>query len=141
MRSQRRSQFKLDYCRGADRARQFTASFTRDRRRAHWHTTSISSTPYYSSFNSISCLNMPGIYTRVLFFISSFWSGNTQSSSSGGSTPSLLLFVHPVVLYVQQQLFKPRQEHQPVSSFFSSKCHFVKMIGKSVLSVSVRAPL
>ena len=36
--SQRRSQFKHVYCRGADRAPQITASATRDRRRAHWHT-------------------------------------------------------------------------------------------------------
>ena len=35
--SQRRSQFKQDYCRGADRAPQIKAGFTRDRRRTHWH--------------------------------------------------------------------------------------------------------
>ena len=36
--SQRRSQFKHDYCRGADRAPQIAANFTRDRRRVHRHT-------------------------------------------------------------------------------------------------------
>ena len=37
MRLQRRSQLEHDHHRRADRARQITASFTRDRRRAHWH--------------------------------------------------------------------------------------------------------
>ena len=37
MRSQRRSQFEHDHRRRADRAPENTASFTRDRRRAHWH--------------------------------------------------------------------------------------------------------
>ena len=36
-RSQRRSQFEHDHRRTADRAPQITASFTRDKRRAHWH--------------------------------------------------------------------------------------------------------
>ena len=37
MRSQRRSQFEHYHRRRADQAPQITASFTRDRRRAHWH--------------------------------------------------------------------------------------------------------
>ena len=37
MRSKRRSQFEHDHRRRADRAPQIAASFTRDRRRAHWH--------------------------------------------------------------------------------------------------------
>ena len=37
MRSRRRSQFEHNHRRKADRAPQITASFTRDRRRAHWH--------------------------------------------------------------------------------------------------------
>ena len=37
MRSQRRSQFEHDHRRRADRAPQITASFTRDRRQAHWY--------------------------------------------------------------------------------------------------------
>ena len=37
MRSRRRSQFEHDHRQRADRTPQITASFTRDRRRAHWH--------------------------------------------------------------------------------------------------------